>query len=152
MTPNATLIGRDRMSVKSPHCQALRPVRSGPRALERRVLEQTAMVRLSIALTAASGRAGHDLLEALRFLMIGTRLEPGCLGCSAWADPDSTVHYQEDWETEADMRRRVRSPRFTSLLGVIESAQEPPRVQFDFVTSTRGLDYVSQVRDDPASC
>jgi quinol monooxygenase YgiN len=106
------------------------------------------MVRLTVALTAASGRAGHDLLEALRYLMIGTRLEPGCLACSAWADPDSTVHYLEEWETEADLRRRVRSARFTSLLAVIESVQEPPRVQFDFVTSTRGLDYVAQVRND----
>jgi hypothetical protein len=58
------------------------------------------------------------------------------------------VHYLEEWETEADVRRRVRSARFTSLLAVIESAQERPRVQFDFVTSTRGLDYVAQVRND----
>ena len=49
------------------------------------------------------------------------------------------------------MRQRVRSSRFTSLLGVIESANEPPRVQFDFVMSTRGLDYVAQVRSDVAS-
>jgi quinol monooxygenase YgiN len=106
------------------------------------------MVRLTVALSAPSGRCLQDLLEALRFLMSGTRLEPGCRGCSAWVEPDSTVHYLEDWETEADMRRRVRSPRFTSLLCVIESAHEPPRVQFDFVTSTRGLDYVAQVRGD----
>jgi hypothetical protein len=32
------------------------------------------------------------------------------------------------------------------LLAVIESAQGPPRVQFDFVTKTRGLDYVAEVR------
>ena len=58
----------------------------------------------------------------------------------------STVHYLEEWETEADMRRRVRSPRFTSLLAVMESPQEPPQVQFDFVTRTRGIDYVAEIR------
>ena len=67
------------------------------------------------------------------------------LECSVWVDPDSTLHCVEEWRTEADMRRRVRSPRFTSLLGVIESAHEEPRVQFDFVTITRGLDYVTQI-------
>ena len=105
------------------------------------------MVRLSVALKAASARGAQDLLEALRFLGIGTRLEPGCLGCSSWVDPDSTVRYVEEWATEADIRRRVRSDRFTSLLGVVESAQEP-QVQFDFVSTTRGLEYVAEVRSD----
>jgi hypothetical protein len=103
------------------------------------------MVRLTVALPA-SARGAPALLEALRFISMSTQLEEGCLGCSMWADPDSTVHYVEEWATEADMRRRVCSDRFTSLLGVMESAQEPPRVQFDFVTTTRGLDYVAEVR------
>jgi hypothetical protein len=80
--------------------------------------------------------------------MGGTLLEPGCLGCSAWADPDSTVHYVEEWATERDVRRRVRSERFTSLLAVLEAANAPPHVQFDFVETTRGLDYVAEIRQD----
>jgi quinol monooxygenase YgiN len=107
------------------------------------------MVRLNVALKTASARSAQDLLEALRFLGIGTRLEPGCLGCSSWLDPDSTVRYVEEWATEADIRRRVRSERFTSLLGVVESAAEP-QVQFDFVSTTRGLEYVEEVRSDVA--
>jgi quinol monooxygenase YgiN len=103
------------------------------------------MVRLTIALTATSGRSAQELLDALRFLAMGTRLEPGCLTCSAWTCPEA-VHYVEEWAGEADVRRRVRSDRFTSLLAILEAA-ENPRVQFDFVTSTRGLDYVAEVRD-----
>jgi quinol monooxygenase YgiN len=106
------------------------------------------MVRLTVAFAGGSGRNAQDHLEALRFLMTTTRLEAGCCGCSTWADPDFTVHYVEEWETEADMRRRVRSPRFTSLLAVLESARESPRVQFDFVTRTRGIDYVAEIRGD----
>jgi quinol monooxygenase YgiN len=104
-----------------------------------------AMVRLAVALNSASARGVQDLLEALRFLALGARLEPGCQGCSAWVDPDSTVRYAEEWATEADMRRRVRSESFTSLLAVLESAEEP-HVQFHFVTATRGLDYVAEIR------
>jgi quinol monooxygenase YgiN len=107
------------------------------------------MVRLTVALSSSAPSA-HDLVEALRFIIVGTRIEEGCLGCSVWVEPDSTVQYLEEWASEAAMRRRVRSEAFTSLLAIMESGQGPPRVQFDFVTQTRGLDYVEQVRRTPA--
>jgi quinol monooxygenase YgiN len=108
------------------------------------------VVRLSLVLRA-SPRSAQDLLEALRFLLRTTRLEPGCLNCAVWSEPDWIIHYEEEWATEDDIRRRIRSDRFTSLLSVVESAQELPRVQFDFVTATRGLDYVAEVRQDSLS-
>ena len=104
------------------------------------------MVRLNVALRAASTHDAQDLLEALRFLATTTRLEPGCQECTVWTDSDLTVHYGEGWATEADVRRRVRSRSFTSLLAVMECAREPPKVQFDFVATTRGLDFVAEVR------
>jgi len=104
------------------------------------------MVRLSLALRAASPRNAAELLQTLRFLMTTTRLEPGCVECAAWSERNSTVHYLEGWATEADVRRHVRSAGFTSLLSVMECASEPPIVQFDFVAMTRGLDFVEEVR------
>jgi hypothetical protein len=52
--------------------------------------------------------------------------------------------------SEAAIRRRVRSDGFTSLLGVMETAKQAPRIHFDFVTTSRGLDYVAEVRGEPA--
>jgi quinol monooxygenase YgiN len=104
------------------------------------------MVRLTISLHAASARAAQGVLDTLRYLAAGTRLEPGCQECQAWIDPDGAVHYLEGWTSEPEMRRRVRSDGFTSLLSVLECAEEPPHVQFDFVTTTRGLDFVEEVR------
>lgn len=105
------------------------------------------MVRLTVTLVASQTGA-RPLLDAFRSLMGTTRLEPGCLGCLVWEEieDDTTLRYAEEWATEADMRRRVQSDRFTSLLAVMEAAAEPPHVQFDFVTMTRGLDYVAEVR------
>jgi len=113
---------------------------------EFRALLMNGMVRLKVALAASLGNTAQ-ILEALRFLMVGTRLEEGCLGCTAWSDQNSTVQYLEEWASEADMRQRVRSDAFTSLLAVMEAAKEPPQVQFDFITTTRGLDYVAEVRE-----
>jgi hypothetical protein len=59
---------------------------------------------------------------------------------------ESTVQYVEEWATEEAMRLHVRSERFTRLLEVLESASQAPCIQFDFVTETRGLDYVAEVR------
>ena len=105
------------------------------------------MVRLSITLRAASARSAQELIEAFRFLAVGTRLETGCLACSEWSERDFVVRYVEEWATEPDIRRRVQSERFTSVLAVLESAQDA-QVQFDFVTESRGLEYVAEVRGD----
>ena len=103
------------------------------------------MVRVSIALRGRSPSGAQDLLDALRSLAVSTRLEPGCVTCSAWTDP-TAVRYIEEWSTEADMRQRIRSPGFTSVLSIVEAAADA-RVQFDFITKTRGLDYVTEVRN-----
>ena len=103
------------------------------------------MVRLVVVLHATSTRAAQSLLEALRFLLLSIRVDRGCIECGAWIEPDGTVRYTELWATEPEMRRRICSDHFTSLLGVLESAREAS-VQFDFVTSTRGLDYIEEVR------
>jgi quinol monooxygenase YgiN len=104
------------------------------------------MVRMNVALRTASPRDALEILETLLFMIARTRLEPGCADCTAWADRDATVHYGEGWVTEADARRRIQSDDFTSILSVMECASEPPRVQFDFVSLTRGLDFVEEVR------
>ena len=104
------------------------------------------MVRLNVTLNATSLRDAENLVEGLQFQVPGTQLEKGCIGCSAWLGPDSIVHYLEDWATEADIRRRVLSDRFSSLLAVVEAAAKAD-VQFEFVTETRGLEYVFEVRE-----
>jgi quinol monooxygenase YgiN len=103
------------------------------------------MVRLTVTLRPPV-RSVQELVDAFRYLTVSTRIEPGCLGCSVWAEPDSSVHYVEEWSTEDAIRRRVKSDRFTSVLALIESVRQPPHVQFDFVSTTRGLDYIEEVR------
>jgi quinol monooxygenase YgiN len=104
------------------------------------------MLRLNVTLGAASARNRERLLEGLQYQVPGTQLEPGCLGCSAWVGADWSVHYYEEWATEDALRRRVQSERFTSLLAVVETAEDA-EVQFDFVNSRRGLDYVTELRN-----
>ena len=119
----------------------------GPR-LVRLLLLSDPMVRLAVALEVPGCGATH-VVHTLRLMASPTRVEPGCLACRVWTEDseESTVRYVEEWATEDAMRLRVRSERFTRLLEVLESAPAPPSVQFDFITETRGLDYVAEVRE-----
>ena len=109
------------------------------------------MVRLSIRLHAPPCQA-RAIEDALRTLMRGTRLEPGCLGCEVWTSAEeeesglSEVHSEERWATESAIENRVRSEAFTNVLEVLEAAADVPRVEFDFVSSHQGLEYVEKIR------
>jgi quinol monooxygenase YgiN len=107
------------------------------------------MVRLTVSIVATSDSEAARDAEAFQSLMTWTRLERGCLGCRVHSGENdrTTVQYEEEWATEEDLRRRVRSDRFTSLLALLETSHEPPLVQFDFVTKTCGLEYVEAVRN-----
>jgi quinol monooxygenase YgiN len=109
------------------------------------------MVRLSLTLSGPERKA-NQIRDALRSLAMSTRLEQGCLGCRVWLEDDGdsrSVNYEESWATERDMRRRVRSDRFTSLLSLMEVSEESPDVHFEFVETMRGLDYIAEVRGRP---
>jgi quinol monooxygenase YgiN len=109
------------------------------------------MVRLSVTLHAPTCQA-TAIAAALRMLMRGTRLEPGCTACQVWTNTDeddpgqTVVHYDERWATEPAMERRVRSDAFTQVLEVLEAAGDAPDVEFDFVSRHAGLEYVEAVR------
>jgi hypothetical protein len=104
------------------------------------------MVRLSIELRTTSPREAIELVETLRCVTAATRLDRGCQECAAWSDREFIVHYSEGWAAEADVRRRIRSSAFSSLLALMDGAAEPPDVKFDFVAVTRGFDYVEEIR------
>ena len=129
---------KSRRSIAPPSPAGLRVVR---------LLLLPRVVRLAVVL-APPARGTEQLIHALRFLALPTSFESGCLGCRVSTDDtdESLVRYEEEWETEEALRRHVRSERFTQFLEVLESVPQAPRVQFDFVTKTRGLDYVEEVR------
>lgn len=111
------------------------------------------MVRLFLRLHAPTGQS-RSIEHALRTLMRATRLETGCTDCRVWttlADDASAadVFYEERWDSEPAMARRVRSDAFTQVLELLESAVETPQVEFDFGSVHRGLEYVEAVRRVP---
>jgi hypothetical protein len=105
------------------------------------------LVRLTVVLRAPTARAAREVLETLQFLLVPTRLDPACVAGGVRLESDCILRYEEQWE-ETDMRRRILSPSFTSLLAALECPLERPDVVFDFGGWTRGIDFIREVREE----
>ena len=104
-------------------------------------------VRMIVCWLTPIGQA-HRITMALHSMMDDTRALHGCVGCSVSTRirDQGVVRYVEEWQTEEDLRRRVRSSAFTGLASLMEYAVKPPRVEFALPGGTRGLDFVEEVQ------
>ena len=91
-----------------------------------------------------------EVLKALRVLMRSAHAEKGFLNSLLYqeADDANSIRYEEQWGTSRDFDDQVRSPRYTRLLTLMESAVEQPSLEFHFVSETHGLEYVAAVRGE----
>jgi quinol monooxygenase YgiN len=85
---------------------------------------------------------------ALQGLMVASRAERGCLNCCLTTSMGERVaiSYVEDWRTEEDLKRQLRSSRFTALAELLESASGRPTIEFVLPEGNRGIDYAGEVR------
>ena len=104
-------------------------------------------VSLTVTWRVTSTDAG-PVTAALQMLVGSTRTQPGWEGCQLTTElgDEVVIHYSERWRSEADLRRQVRSSRFSSLAELLERATDTPIVTFLLNGKTRGMDYASEVR------
>ena len=80
--------------------------------------------------------------------MLPARLARGCNRaelCTEVERPE-VLCYLEEWDIEEEFFIELRVERFSRLLELMERASEPPFLEFRFVTSMRGLDYMAAAR------
>jgi quinol monooxygenase YgiN len=89
-----------------------------------------------------------SITSALQTLMMRTRAEPGCSGCSLSAEMGAQVElrYVARWLTEDDLKRQIRSSGFAQLAELLEHATDPPTVEFVVPDGTHGLEYAERIR------
>jgi len=89
-----------------------------------------------------------ELVRAFRLLIRQARAETGFINCRLCLEANhaDTICYEERWETQQDFEDQARSPRYVQILSLMESATEPPSLEFHFVSETRGLDYLASLR------
>ena len=105
-------------------------------------------VRMSLQWFVPSGESG-SITSALHALMVATRAEPGCVSCQLSTEVGRQVElrYVEEWKREEDLKRQLRSERFSRLAELIERATERPRIEFSVGSTVRGLEYAEEIRE-----
>ncbi|HEX8911135.1 MAG TPA: hypothetical protein VF796_02165 [Humisphaera sp.] len=93
-------------------------------------------------------RDTEQVIRALQSIMLPARIERTCVRCAVAVDAESrdTLIYSEDWLSQEDVDRQIRSPRFAQVLVIMEMADRPPTLEFEFVSQTRGLEYAESVK------
>jgi quinol monooxygenase YgiN len=87
-----------------------------------------------------------DVLYALRTVMRGAQQARGCRFAQICRQADETrkIEYVEEWDDEGELRGQFSSERFLRLLTLIETADEPPVVQFRTFSEIKGLEYITE--------
>ncbi len=90
----------------------------------------------------------RKLITSLTPLIGWTRVEPGCRACHLLADieePGAIVLTQE-WATQGDLDRHLRSEDYRRVLEAIELSQEAPEIRFDSVATRGGFEVIEAAR------
>ncbi len=105
------------------------------------------MVQVVLRMVAHPGSA-KEMVHTLRSLMLPLQAAAGFIACRLYADPESPneLCYVEEWQTSGQLDQQIRSSHYTRLLALMEEAAEPPSLQFNWVTDSKGLEYLETVR------
>jgi quinol monooxygenase YgiN len=102
---------------------------------------------MTVSWKVKAGEAG-SIATALQTLMKRVHNERGCETCSVSTEmaAQSRIDYVEQWASELELQRHIRSDQFASLAELMEHSIERPDVTFDLPGGPRGLDYAEEVR------
>jgi quinol monooxygenase YgiN len=89
-----------------------------------------------------------DFLVAMRGMLEPARVERGCLSYRLYEDVENRDAFilLEEWETQEDLEKHIRSDIQWRLLTLMDLLSERPEVQFNTVSHTTGMEFIEDVR------
>ena len=105
------------------------------------------MVMVMLRLTVVPDRR-DDVLQTIRSTLSRTRVASGCLDCRIYTSADETnrILYFEEWTSEDELARHLRSDCWRGLLAVMEASEGQPHIRFLWSDKSRGLEYLKEQR------
>jgi quinol monooxygenase YgiN len=105
------------------------------------------MIILTVRMTVGP-RNRAAVLSVIRSMLGPTSVETGCAGCHASVDldDDNVLTFSEEWDTQENLDRHVRSHGFRNLLSVLDLASDPPEFRIYTVAEARGMEAIRAVR------
>ena len=105
----------------------------------------TTVITSTIRITA-SEKSNGEIVDVLRSLIEPTRVETGCVGCGLYRDlhDSNIIFWLEEWNTQADLERHIRSPQYKKILAAFDMSSSQPVMQFNTVVETKGMQLVEE--------
>lgn len=105
------------------------------------------MIQAMIDMEFAPDKMG-EALQILRSIVERTRAEAGCVSCSVYKDTETEnqLVFAQEWRSEDDLQRHLRSADYQKVLLVMEMALTRPEVRFDTIATTSGVEVIEKAR------
>jgi quinol monooxygenase YgiN len=105
------------------------------------------LITSTIRITASENPDG-EIVRVLRSLIEPTRVETGCISCGLYKDlhDPSVIIWVEEWNTQDDLERHLRSPQYKKILAAFDMSNSQPDMRFDTVIETKGMQLIAEAR------
>ena len=106
----------------------------------------TDMIIVTLRMTVRPDRR-KDLAETIRGMLEPTRVERGCISYCLYEDIENknTFTLVEEWKTLDDLEKHVRTDNYRRLLALMDLLSVPPQLEFNTVSQTAGMEFLSTV-------
>ena len=106
-----------------------------------------AMISSTIRLTTTE-KSNTEILRLLRSLIEPTRVETGCISCGLYKDlhDSSVIVWVEEWKSQDDLDRHLRSRRYKKILAAFDMSSSQPEMRFNTVVETKGMQLIVDAR------
>ena len=92
----------------------------------------------------------ENLLQIVRMILEPTRVEKGCLNYHCYQDVEEKNGFVivEQWQTQQDLERFIRTKNYQQLLTAMELLTEAPDITINAISYTAGLEAIEKARAD----
>ncbi len=89
-----------------------------------------------------------EAINTIKSIIEPTMVLPGCQSCKLYCDVenDDQMVLLEEWHSQEDLERHIRSDDFRNILAVMDLGSEPPIPDFHTVSSTAGMELIDKIR------
>jgi quinol monooxygenase YgiN len=89
-----------------------------------------------------------EALDLLKFLTGPLRYQPRCRSCRAYqcVDNPNKLTLVEEWESRENLEQYIRSHDYRQVLALIDLSAEAPKIRFDTISKTEGMELIEAVR------
>ncbi len=90
----------------------------------------------------------QEMLQTVSALTGMARKELGCQSCDVFIDTENTDTFlvMEEWDSQEDFDRHVRTSTFSALLGALTLLNERPDFRINAVAETAGMEKIKALR------